>query len=107
MIASATRSEREDLVGEAGLGDRAGHAPDDRGGLVLDDDRAAGVADLAGADAAVGAHAGEHDAEHGAVVGGHGGAEQQVDGGPAEVLRRALVQRRCAGPRRVLPTTRW
>ena len=53
--------QRQDLVGEAGLGDRAGHAPDDRGRLVLHEHGAAGVADLAGAVAAVGAHAGEDD----------------------------------------------
>ena len=85
--------ERQDLVGEAGLADRAGHAPDDGAGLVLDHDGAAGGADLAGAVAAVGAHAGEDDGQDGAVVGGHDRAEERVDGRAAEVLRRALVQR--------------
>ena len=102
--------EGQDLVGEAGLGDRAGHAPDDRGRLVLHDHGAAGGADLGRAVAAVGAHAGQDDGQDGAVVGGDGRAEQRVDGGPAEVLRRALVEaglQAGLGPRPCERTTRW
>ena len=93
--------QRQDLVGEAGLADGAGHAPDDRGGLVLDDHGAAGGADLAGAVAAVGAHAGQDDGQDGAVVGGDDRAEQRVDGRAAEVLRRALVEAGVQAPRAV------
>ena len=91
--------ERQDLVGEAGLADGAGHAPDDRGGLVLHDHGASGGADLAGAVAAVGAHAGQDDGQDGAVEGGDGRAEERVDGRAAEVLRRALVEPGVQAPR--------
>ena len=40
----------EDGAGEAGAGDRAGHAPHRRGGLVLDEDRAARLGHLFGAE---------------------------------------------------------
>ena len=100
--------ERKDLVGEAGLGDRAGHAPDDRGGLVLDDDGAAGGADLAGAVAPVGAHAGQDDgrgrrrrrrstAERNS---GSTAGRQKFSGGP---WLRPVVQAARASAR----TTRW
>ena len=55
--------EREDGFGKTGVGDGAGHAPDHRGGLVLDHHAAAGVDELLGADTPVMAHAGEHDGD--------------------------------------------
>ena len=99
--------QRQHLVGVAGLGDRAGHAPDHRGGLVLHQHGAAGGAHLAGPAAAVRAHAGEDDGQDGALVDRDGGAEQRVDRRAAEVLRRVLGQARSTGPRGVARTTRW
>src|SRR3712207_9117661 len=72
--------------------DGTGHAPHHGGRLVLDDHRTPGLADAAGAETPVRAHAREHDAEDGAVEGLDRGAEQRVDGGTAEVLRRRLVE---------------
>ena len=60
--------ERQDLVGQAGLGDRARHAVDGAGGLGLDEDAAAGGLDGAGAVEAVLAHAGQHDQQQARAV---------------------------------------
>ena len=89
-IAAGSSCEREDLVGEAGLGHRARHAVDDAGRLGLDQDAAAGGLDGAGAFQAVLAHAGQDDQQHAAAVDAGGVGDREV-GARAQAAHRGVV----------------
>jgi len=74
------------------VGDGAGHTPDDAAGCVLREDDATRGADDAGTGEPVRAHAGEYDAEDTSSADLDGGAEQDVNGGSAEVFRLVLIE---------------
>src|SRR5437660_1357299 len=73
--------------------DRAGHAPDDAGRLVLGDHGAAGRHDLGGAAWTILSHPREHEGENPDAPHGRCRGKQWIDRRPAEVDRRAVIQR--------------
>ncbi len=90
--------ERQHRRADARIRRGARHAPDDAGRLVLRDHAAAGSGDILRAVHSVRAHAGEDHGQDRAAPDLGCRGEQRVDGGPAEIDERPVVQRdrRCA-----------
>ncbi len=61
--------ERQNLVGEARLGDGTGHAPDDTAGFVLNQNLATGRNDRLATTQSILPHAGEHHRQRARAVG--------------------------------------